>query len=320
MKPKTMTVAVAIALTLMSLTARAAAVPESRSPNAALRYWMAFAMMQDFSAESDTNRLLQEVAAGSAAWDDRLNPILDRNELAIRAMQRATRLQRCDWQLEYELGPATPIYHLSRARVLARLNVLYGVRAAARGDNAGAVEAWTAGVRFAVHLAQDESLFGMLTAKAALDADLRAIIRASPTLDSQSKAQLAKQLMTLPPYAFDWASAMRREADAGTVALKDMLKSSSRAELYQEWFGEPMPAGTSIAPQDLPAYRTFMDAVETAFGLPYEQTKDRLPKFDEQKAKLNPVVRRLLFSLNNVNESRRELAEQRQAALNALRN
>src|SRR5690349_730663 len=109
--------------------------------NAALRYWMAFAVMQDPPADTATTDLLSRVANGSAQWDEgRLGPILDANSEALNIMGRASSLRSCDWGVEFELGPVAPIPHLAKARVLGRLNVLSGHRLAAWGPTSDAVD------------------------------------------------------------------------------------------------------------------------------------------------------------------------------------
>ncbi len=81
-------------------------------------------------------------------WNDSLSPILDNNLFAIEIMQRATLLLECDWGVEYDQGPRASIAYVPRARVLARLNTLYGMRADAEGDTQKAVGTWLAGIRF----------------------------------------------------------------------------------------------------------------------------------------------------------------------------
>jgi hypothetical protein len=63
--------------------------PQGKYPletrNAALRYWMAFAEMQDPSVDKMTQDLLEKTASGVAAWDEsRLGAILDANGQAIQ--------------------------------------------------------------------------------------------------------------------------------------------------------------------------------------------------------------------------------------------
>jgi hypothetical protein len=153
--------------------------PQTR--NAALRYWIAFAEMQDEPADKTTLLLIDKSSAGEATWDEsKLGPILDANDGAIRTMQRATKLPECDWGLEYDRGVRAALPNLSRARVMARLNQLTGMREMAKGDSHAAVTTWLAGVRFSQHLAMGGPLIFALVAKSALLPNLR-------TLTSETK-------------------------------------------------------------------------------------------------------------------------------------
>ena len=97
--------------------------------NAVLRYWMAFALMENPPVEKALPDLLDQVAAGNVPWsEEKFRVILDLNQNAIEIMQRASKLPECTWGLDLELGPSTPIAHLARGRALSRLNLLYGLR------------------------------------------------------------------------------------------------------------------------------------------------------------------------------------------------
>jgi len=79
-------------------------LPQSKTPtetkNAALRYWMAFAEMQDPPADKATQDLLAKTAAGEVAWDEKkLGSILDANEVAIRICSAPQNFQTAigDW-------------------------------------------------------------------------------------------------------------------------------------------------------------------------------------------------------------------------------
>src|SRR5436309_264936 len=144
--------------------------------NAALRYWMAFALLQDPPADTATTDLLQRVADASVPWDEgRLGAILDANAGALEIMRRGSTLRSCDWGVEYDLGPGTPIAHLAKARVLGRLNVLSGMRLATHSQLAEAIDIWLAGVRFSQHLAQGGTLISLLSANSILTPNLNAL-------------------------------------------------------------------------------------------------------------------------------------------------
>jgi hypothetical protein len=159
----------------------------------------------------------------------------------------------------------------------------------------------------------------MLTAKVALEADLRAISRAAATLDGTSKSRLARAVLAVPPYGFDWSRAVKRDADAAATALEGLLKANDRADLYQQWFGEAMPEGTTIAVDDVARYQAYMGQAEAAFRLPYDLARQRIAGLEPQRSKLNPIVQRITVSLSKTNDGRQEIAVERDAVLKALR-
>jgi len=68
--------------------------------NAALRYWMAFADMQDPPADEATRKLLESTVSGDIPWDEaKLGALIQQNDAAIQEMQRAAELPDCDWVL-----------------------------------------------------------------------------------------------------------------------------------------------------------------------------------------------------------------------------
>jgi len=137
-------------------------------------------------------------------------------------MFRATHLPTCDWGLEYELGPNTPIAHLARARVLGRLNAVAGARLASQGQWTQAVDVWLAGVRFSQHVAHDGTLISLLSARLSLSPSLKSLAHAAsqPSVDAARRRQIADLVRAIPDAGFDWAAAMRREADLLVVAKR----------------------------------------------------------------------------------------------------
>jgi hypothetical protein len=290
--------------------------------NAALRYWMAFAEMQDPPADKTMQELLERTAAGQAAWEEaRLGPILDSNSVALQTMQRATKLPGCDWGLEYGLGPRMPIPYLVRARVMARLNTLQAMREMAAGKSQAAVERLLAGVRFSTHLARGGSLISALTAKGALLSNLRMLIleAKSGRLTDAQTAQALAALKALPEDAFDWASAWEME-ELGIEICFDELKNSKNARAaYLASTGEAMPEGAVVpSAADLHKFREYMAGVKAALRLSPDATKERLEMLETQKRTLNELIRQLVPAPKKVNESRVEVIAARKQLLELL--
>ena len=293
--------------------------PETR--NAALRYWMAFAEMQDPPSDKATQDLLEKTVAGEAPWNEaRLGSILDANGEAIRIMQRAAKLPVCDWGLEYGEGPRASIAYAPRARALARLNTLEGMREMANGNSQGAVDTWLAGFRFSEHLANGGPLIFTLIAKSMLLPNLHAIsVEAKQGhLSDFQKKQVSVVLKQMPEAGFNWGAAWGLEAGAEQF-LKELGSAKDPATTYASLMGEPMPSGAKAPTSaDVRNYGEYMKAVQNVLNLPPDTAKMRLSALESQRQALPEIVRRIIPSPQKTNEARTDVFAARKELLEAL--
>src|SRR5436189_3186932 len=262
--------------------------------NAALRYWMGFALRQAPPADTATTDLVQRVADGSVPWDEsRLGAILDANAGALEIMRRGSTLRSCDWGVEYDLGPGTPIAHLAKARVLGRLNVLSGMRLATHGQLAEAIDIWLAGVRFSQHLAQGGTLISLLSANSILTPNLNALAGAAARrpLDAERGKRIQAVVQALPETGFDWADAMRREGDTLAVGVR-------------------MNAVPNLGTQDLDGLRATVTRIADGLRLPPDRARTVLATVNMGSLPLPSPAR-----INGVREGIRAL---RQKVLDSL--
>ena len=315
----------------------------STDGNAALRYWMAFAEMDNPPADKGLSELLEQTAQGAAPWnDERLGPILDRNEAAIQIMQRGSRLPHCTWGLETELGPETPIAHIARGRALARLNLLSGLRASSRADVEKAVEAWLSGIRFSRHLSREASLLGALVATSSLSAHLRALgnVAAEKSLAPALLSRIELELRALPAYGFDWGQIWSAEAGSTNVLLSRLENDDGKRfiEELQKYLLEPGESGEKLAGKlgvaltDLADarkmmalarrasadYRQILAETAAAYTLPYLQAEPRLIELERRRKAASPLVQTLTPSLRKANAVRAEAEAQRGIILGLL--
>lgn len=294
--------------------------PETR--NAALRYWSAFADIQDPPADKLTQDLLEKVAAGDAPWDEaKLGAILDQNETAILAMQRATKLPECDWGLEYSRGPRTSIAYVPRARVLARLNTLYGMRQIAKGDSQSAVDTWLDGIRFSRHVAQGGTLIFQLVGKMAMLSNFRALTNAAQAhqLSEAQRAQALAAVQALPADGFDWAQALALEESTLEIGVQQLAQSENPAASFGELMGHAAPANFTVpAAKDIAEERTLFAEAEAAMHLPPAQAHDRIAAIQARVPALHVYFRETTPTLTKVNDARTEVAAARQKLLQSL--
>jgi hypothetical protein len=290
--------------------------------NAALRYWLAFADLQDSPTDKVTKDLLEKTAAGKSPWDEaKLGPILDQNQDVILRMQRATNLPECDWGLEYDAGPRASIAYAPRARVLARLNTLYGMRLAAKGNMQEAVETWLSGIRFSQHLAQGGTLIFSLIAKMGLLSNFQALTHAaqSGSLTHVQTQEVVTALRALPETGFDWGAALGYEETTLDIAVKEMKQAPNPAEYYQQVTGQPTPSGFSIpTTSDIAALHKLMNEAEAALRLPPEPAQERLKPLQESVKNLHPFHQQTTPSFLRINESRAQIETARKELLKTL--
>jgi len=204
-------------LVLFIVLAGSSAWPQQRinlGDNAALRYWSAFAQMQDSAITDADAKKLNAILDGTVPYDDlQYKDLIEKNRPALEIMARGTTLQNCDWGLDYKMGPETPVEYTRKALVLGRLNVLYAFHLLITGDKDKAVTVLAAGTRFSHDVANGGTLFATLIAKSLLVAHLRAMAFAlhAEGLSAAQRSVLQKAVVELGPNGLDWRSAMKRE-------------------------------------------------------------------------------------------------------------
>ena len=290
--------------------------------NAALRYWMAFAEMQDTWTDKATQDLLEKTAAGEAPWDEaKLAPILDANADAIGVLQRAVQLPDCDWGLEYSRGWKASIAYAPRARALARLNTLQGMRQLAKGDAQSAMHTWLAGVRFAHDLAHGGTLIFALMAKNVLLPDLRLLAQAARNgqWNDAEKREVLTALQTLPEDGFDWGSAWAIESLSLNDILHELQSAPDAGAAYQAIMGKPAPRqGLPPANQDIQKSRQYMLAAAGALRETPAKATTLLAGLQTQMAALGEVERSMIPNPQAVNVARIEVMTARADLMRAL--
>jgi hypothetical protein len=322
MLTRTKLIVLAASLLLGAAFASAQAKRPTETRNAALRYWMAFAELHDPPTDKATTELLEKSAAGEAAWDEaKLGPILDGNKDAILMMQRATKLPECDWGLEYDRGPAASIAYVPRARVLARLNTLYGMRLAANGKTQEAIDTWLTGIRFSQHLARGGGLIFSLIAKMVLLSNFNALTQAARSggWSNLERKQVEEAIRALPETGFDWSDALWYEQNSLDIGAKKMAEAENPRAYYEEMTGKPAP-GLSVIPipTDTAAFHNLMAAAQSALRLPPEQVEDRLRALQESVKTLHPFYRDTTPSFTKINHARAEVRAARETLLRTV--
>jgi hypothetical protein len=207
---------ISLAILLLAVSASAAPEPQSAKlgENAALRYWSAFAEMQDSIITDQQAKELNTILDGTAPYEDlKQKDLVEKNRRALETMARATALPNCDWGVEYQLGTEAPVEYVRKALALGRLNVLYTFHLLIAGDKDGAVRMLVAGLRFSRDVANGGTVFATAVAKTLVVQHLRAgeFVQHVAGFSAEQRSVLQKAVAQLGPDGLDWQSAMKRE-------------------------------------------------------------------------------------------------------------
>jgi len=294
--------------------------PETK--NAALRYWQAFAELKDPPPNQGVQLEMEKVLSGEAPWDEaKLGGIVAANDIALGIMQRATKLPDCDWGVEYSRGPEASIAFVPRAHVLARLNLLQGIREMAKGQPQTAVDTWIAGIRFTQDLSKGGSLIFSLTAKSVLVIEMRALTAEAKLgrLNGTQKRQLYTTVNALPEGGFDWGLAWEMDEAAADVFFAELQRSKHPEGLFESLMGALAPKEcVPPSPRQLQVYHDYMSDVAEALRLPPAATQQRLAKLENKRKSICEAMEVSIPSPQRVNEERMDVIAARQALLQAL--
>ena len=174
------------------------------SPNAAIRYWAVW---------SSIAREVSE-AAGAIEWKD-AEGVTDEARMpesyraylkvsaehpnGIPALIQATRIPRCDFELELDQGPSVLLPHLGGFRRAARVLRADARRLLIAGDVDGAAERIAAMLRSAAHLQSDRTLISNLVEQAIVGVAVDELRTLAPRLSVERRLELRAMLLRYDP-------------------------------------------------------------------------------------------------------------------------
>jgi len=307
--------AAATAVPDLSATAAERAPAPKRSPNAALVYWQAFALLPDVDAKTDPAANWKK-----AGIDDKVRKLLKQADQALRLMHKASTIDTCDWGIDWSDGPGTLLPHLGKARRLARLAMLRARVRLADGQTDTALADIAAALRLGRQVGRDGVFIEMLVQFAIEGEALEALGAQLPNLTAVQRKALAGQLDRLPA-GTDVSQAILAEKAGIVDWMVDRMRAGGRdaltATVGQDLAKMPGPLKDKTVAELLALLDDLGDtyaAVSRAAALPPDQAAAKLRQIEKGLGTSpNPFVRILLPTVSNIFEKQVALFKQRKA-------
>lgn len=160
-----------------------------RDWNAAVNYWQAFGLMPEWNEEE--KKLNESLPADfSESLPAGVKELTERSGAALAALELATRVEKCDWQLDISQGLMLMLPHVQKARELARQSDLRARYRFSQGDSAGGVDDIRASLRLSRAIGKDQILISMLVQVAIERGAMNVAAAYLPQLSETERKQL----------------------------------------------------------------------------------------------------------------------------------
>jgi hypothetical protein len=255
--------------------------------NAALLYYKAYML---YESPDKIRPMLWDYWKGNIKSNEKIEEFLKKNLRVVDILLDATRIDHCDWGLDYSKGmevllpPHKAIFVLLAAE--ARMQ-------ADRGDYKKALGRCISLYRMARHLNERPLITYILGAgiNAATHKYITAQFLSEMPPDTEILTWLRDELAELDKRPFSIEAVFHWKREAGIISMSperisDVVKSELDEGPAQEKVLERIrTADRQFFAKNIAYWNKYMDAVQAAFDLPYPEAYSKLQRLDEEPCK-----------------------------------
>ena len=273
---------------LFVVTLTAPSVPAAAYPpdNAAVLYYQAFML---YEADDAIKSTLDDYWHGDIELNETLEAYFAENRRIIDMVLDATRIDRCDWGLDYSQGTKVllPPHHQAR-------NIFFLIAGDAtmqfdRGHPRTALQRCVAMYRMARHL-NERPLICYLVGVAINAATHRRVTRflslLPPDVDTLTWFQAELIELDKQPFSIEPALVWKREAAIISMApnrISDAVQTGlDDGDVKTKILERIRTADPQFYAGNVAYWNDFMDRVEAAFAMPYPQAYAELQRLDKK--------------------------------------
>jgi len=291
---KTVTAIFAVLVLLVSASSAFAYPPE----NAAVLYYKAFML---YESPDNIGPMLWDYWKGNIKSNEKIEEFLKKNRRIINIVLDATRIDHCDWGLDYSQGMEVLLPPHHRARQIFALLAVEARMQADRGDYKKALGRCISIYRMARHL--NERPLTTYLVGCAINASTHKYITtqflSEMPQDPKILTWLRDELIKLDKKPYSVKPSLRWKRKAGIISMSPerigrVVESGlddgriiwpQHKALIKKTLERIRTADQQFFAKNIAYWNDYMDSIEAAFDLPYPQGYAKLKKLDEELPK-----------------------------------
>ena len=256
--------------------------------NAAVLYYKAFTLY-----EKEDGIDLWDYFKGNIESNEKIEQYLKKNRRIINIVLDATRIDHCDWGLDYSQGTEVLLPPLHKAREIFVLLAAEATMQADRGDYRKALGRCISIYRMARHI-NERPIICYLVAVAINAATHKYITTqflSEMPQDVETLAWLRDEIAEFNKRPFSIEPVLRWKREAGIISMSlEKIANVVHSGLDDGPFKDKVlkkiiTADEQFFDRNKAYWNEYMDAVQAAFDLPYPQAYSKLKQLDEKPSK-----------------------------------
>jgi hypothetical protein len=275
----------AVLVLLISATSAFAYPPD----NAAVLYYKAFML---YESPDDLGTMLWDYWKGKIKSNEKIEEFMKKNRRVIDIALDATRIDHCDWGLDYSRGTEVLLPPHHKARDIFALLAAEARMQADNGDYKKALGRCLSIYRMARHL-NERPIVNYLVAIAinAVNNQCITLFLSEMPQNTEILTWLRGELAELDKQPFSIEPVLHWKREAGIISMSperisDAVQSGlDDGPTKKKILERISTANQQFFAKNITYWNSYMDSLEAAFDLPYPQGYAKLKKLDEKLSK-----------------------------------
>ncbi len=257
--------------------------------NAAVLYYKAFML---YEGPDDIGNALWDYWKGRIESNEKIEGVIEKNRRIIDIVLDATRIDQCDWGLDYSQGTEVLLPPHNKARDIFALLAAEARMQADKGNYKKALGRCISIYKMALHL-NERPIICYLVGIAINGANSQCItlFLSEMPQDTEILTWLRGEFTELDKRPFSIEPVLRWKRKAGIISMSpdrisDVVQSGLDDGPTKEKILERIRrANQQFFSKNITYWNKYMDSLEAAFDLPYPQGYAKLKKLDEELSK-----------------------------------